>query len=87
MSLFAKILKITSLFRKYNFEIFFGQFQNGTVEVLLVGDANKPTKIGIVLLKPDGPLPSVMPSSSIESADVAVKKAMLMASRVAAVLR
>ena len=55
-------------------------------------DAKKPTKIGIVLLKPDGPLSSVMPSSSvnptvmpsslIESADVAVVKAMLMASRV-----
>ena len=55
-------------------------------------DAKKPTKIGIVLLKPDGPLSSVMPSSSvnptvmpsslIESADVAVEKAMLMASRV-----
>ena len=44
-------------------------------------------KIGIVLPKPDGPLPSVMPSSSIESADVYVKKVMLMASRVAAVLR
>ena len=37
-------------------------------------DAKKPTKIGIVLLKPNGPLSSVMPSSTIESADVAVKK-------------
>ena len=48
-------------------------------------DAKKPIKIGIVLPKPDGPLLSVMPSSSIEqieSADVAVKKAMLTASRV-----
>ena len=45
-------------------------------------DAKKATKIGIVLPKPNGPLSSVMPSSRIESADVAVKKAMLMASRV-----
>ena len=35
-------------------------------------DAKKPTKIGIVLPKPDGPLSSVMPSSLIESADVPV---------------
>ena len=41
-------------------------------------DAKKPMKIDIVLPKPDGPLSSVMPSSSIESANVAVKKAMLM---------
>ena len=44
-------------------------------------DAKKPTKIGIVLLKPDVPLssvmpslsvnPTVMPSSLIESAHVA----------------
>ena len=40
-------------------------------------DAKKPMKIDIVLPKPDGPLSSVMPSSSIESANVAVKKAML----------
>ena len=55
-------------------------------------DAKKPTKIDIVLPKPDGPLsslmpsssvnPTVMPSSWIESADVAVENAMLMASRV-----
>ena len=53
-------------------------------------DAKKPTKIGIVLPKPDSPLSSVMPSSSIEqieSADVAIKKAILMASRVTAELR
>ena len=50
-------------------------------------DAKKPTKIGIVLPKPDGPLSSVMPSLSIESADVAVKKAMLTASRVTVELR
>ena len=37
-------------------------------------DAKKPTKSGIVLPKPDGPLSSVMPSSSMESADVAVKR-------------
>ena len=49
-------------------------------------DAKKPTKIGIVLPKPDGTMSSVMPSSSIESADVAVKKAMLTASRVTAEL-
>ena len=50
-------------------------------------NAKKPTKIGIVLPMPDGPLSSAMPSSSIESADVAVKKAMLTASRVTAELR
>ena len=60
-------------------------------------DAKKPTKIDIVLPKPDGPLSSVMPSSSvnlivmpsssIESADVAVEKATLMASRVTVELR
>ena len=44
----------------------------------------KPTKINIVLPKPDSTLSSVMPSSSIESANVAVKKAMLTASRVTA---
>ena len=43
-------------------------------------DAKKPTKIDIVLLKPDGTLSSVMLSSSIESANLAVKKAMLVAS-------
>ena len=36
-------------------------------------DAKKPMKIGIVLPKPDGPWSSVMPSSLIESADVADK--------------
>ena len=50
-------------------------------------DANKPTKIGIVLPKPDSPLSSVMPISSIESADMAVKKDMLTASRVTAELK
>ena len=50
-------------------------------------DAKKPTKIGIVLLKPDGPLPSVMPNSSTEFVDVIVKKAMLTALRVTAELR
>ena len=47
-------------------------------------DAKKPTKTDIVLLKPDGPLPSVMPSSSIKSANLAVKKAMLMTLHVTA---
>ena len=42
-------------------------------------DAKKPTKIGIVLPKPDGPLSSVMPSSTIKSTDVAIKKAVLTA--------
>ena len=37
-------------------------------------DAKKPTKIGIVIPKPDGPLSSVMPSSLIESANVTVKR-------------
>ena len=50
-------------------------------------DAKKSTKIGIVLPKPDGPLSSVMPRSSIESADVTVTRAMLMASCVTAELR
>ena len=50
-------------------------------------DAKKPTKIDIVLPMPDGPLSSVMPSSSIESVDVAVKKAMLSTSSVTAKLR
>ena len=49
-------------------------------------DAKKSTKIGIVLPKPNSPLSSVMASSTIESADVAVKKAMLTASRVTAEL-
>ena len=90
MSLFTKISKITSHFRKYNSEIFLhGQFQNGAVEVLHCKrvDTKKPTKIGIVLAKPDGPLSSVMPSWSIESANAAVKKAMLTASSVTAELR
>ena len=43
-------------------------------------DREKPTKIDTVLPKPDGPLSSVMPMSSIESANVAVKKVMLTAS-------
>ena len=47
-------------------------------------DAQKPTKIDIVLLKPGGPLSSVMPSSLIKSANLAVKRAMLTASRVTA---
>ena len=37
-------------------------------------DAKKPMKIDIVLPKPDSPLSSVMPSSLIESANVAVKR-------------
>ena len=47
-------------------------------------DVKKSTKIDIVLPKPDGPLSSVMPSSSIESANFAVKKAMLTAPRLTA---
>ena len=43
-------------------------------------DEKKPTKIDTVLPKPDGPFSSVMQMSSIESADVAVKKVMLTAS-------
>ena len=50
-------------------------------------DSKKPTKIRIVLPKPDGSLSSVMPSSSIESADVVVKKVMLTASHVTVELR
>ena len=41
-------------------------------------DAKKPMKIDIVLLNPDGLLSFVMPSSSKESTNVAVKKAILM---------
>ena len=37
-------------------------------------DAKKRTKIEIVLPKPDGSLSSVIPSSLIESANVAVKR-------------
>ena len=37
-------------------------------------DVKKQTKIEIVLPKPDGSLSSVMPSSLIESANVAVKR-------------
>ena len=48
--------------------------------VYLVTCKEKPTKIDTVLPKPDGPLSSVMPMSSIESANVAVKKVMLTAS-------
>ena len=47
-------------------------------------DAKKPTKIDIVLPKPDGLLSSVIPSSLIESANVAVTKAMLTASHITA---
>ena len=47
-------------------------------------DVKKPTKIDIVLPKPDGPLSSVMPSSSIEPVNFSVKNAMLMAPRVTA---
>ena len=85
-----KILKITSHFRKYNFELFLGSFKMALLKYFKWVDVKKPTKIGIVLPKPDGPLSSVMPSSSIEQiefADVAVKKAMLTASCVTAELR
>ena len=47
-------------------------------------DAKTAMKNDIVLPKPDGPLSSVIPSLSIESANVAVKKAMLVASHVTA---
>ena len=83
MSLFTKISKITSHFWNYNFEIFLGSFKTALLKYFKRVDAKKPTKIGIVLLKPDSPLSSVMPSSSvnltvmpsssIESADVAVE--------------
>ena len=83
MSLFTKISKITSHFWKYNFEIFLGSFKMALLKYFKRVNAKKPTKIGIVLLKPDSPLssvmpsssvnPTVMPSSSIESADVAVE--------------
>ena len=87
MTLFTKISKITNHFRKYNFEIFLGSFKMVLLKYFRRVDAKKPMKIGIVLPKPDGPLSSFMPSSSIESADVAAKKAMLTASRVTAELR
>ena len=81
MILFTKISKITSPFRKYNFEIFLG-FKMALLKYLKRVDAKKPIKIDNVLPKPDGPLSSVMLMSSIESANVAVKKVMLIASRV-----
>ena len=83
MILFTKISKITSPFRKYNFEIFLG-FKMALLKYLKRVDAKKPIKIDNVLPKPDGPLSSVMPMSSIESANMAVKKVMLTASRVTA---
>ena len=43
-------------------------------------DKKKPTMIDTVLTKPDGPLSSAMQMSSIESANVVVKKVMLIAS-------
>ena len=84
MSLFAKISKITRHFRKYNFEIFLGILKMALLKYFKRVDVKKSTKIDIVLPKPDGPLSSVMPSSSIESANFAVKKAMLTAPRVTA---
>ena len=82
MSLFTKISKITRHFRKYNFEIFLGILKMVLLKYFKRVDVKKSTKIDIVLPKPDGPLSSVMPSSSIESANFAVKKAMLTAPRV-----
>ena len=79
MILFTKISKITSPFRKYSFEIFLG-FKMALLKYLKRVDAKKPIKINNVLLKPDGPLSSVMPMSLIESTNVAVKKVMLTAS-------
>ena len=77
MKLFSKISKITSHFRKYNFEIFLGSFKMAMLKYLKHVDKKKPTKIDTVLPKPDGPSSAVMPMSSIESANVAVKKVML----------
>ena len=87
MSLFTKISKITSHFRKYNFEIFLDSFKMVLLKYFKQVDAKKPTKIGIVILKPDGLLSSVIPSSLIESANVTVKKAVFTASRVTVELR
>ena len=72
MSLSTKISKITRYFRKYNFEIFLGNFKMVLLKYFKRVDAKKPMKIDIVLLKPDSPLSSVMPSLSIESANMAV---------------
>ena len=77
MKLFLKISKITSHFQKYNFKIFLGSFKMAMLKYLKRVDKKKPTKIDTVLPKPDGPLSTVMPMSSIESANVAVKKVML----------
>ncbi len=68
---------------KDNFEIFLG-FKMALLKYFKRVDAKKPIKIDNVLLKPDGPLSSVMPMSLIELANVAVKKVMLMALRVTA---
>ena len=48
MILFTKILKITSPFRKYNFEIFLG-FKMALLKYLKRVDAKKPIKIDNVL--------------------------------------
>ena len=69
MSLFTKISKIT---RYFHFEIFLGNFKMVLLKYFKRVDAKKPMKIDIVLLKPDSPLSSVMPSLSIESANMAV---------------
>ena len=82
MSLFTKILKITSHFQNIILKCFLGSFKMALLKHFKWVDAKKLMKIGIVLPKPDGPLLSVMPSSSIESANVAVIKAMLTASLV-----
>ena len=87
MNLFTKVSKITSYFLNLILKYFLGSFKMALLKYFKRVDAKKPTKIGIVLPNPDGPMSSVMPSSSIESADVAVKKAMLTASRVTAELR
>ena len=79
MKLFLNISKITSHFRKYNFEIIILAQGFKMWKYLKRLDKEKPTKIDTVLPKPDGPLSSVMPMSSIESANVAVKKVMLTA--------
>ena len=87
MSLFTKISKITSHFRNIILKYLLGSFKMALLKYFKWVDAKKAIKIGIILLKPNNPLSSVMPSSFIESADVTVVKAMLMASRVTAELR
>ena len=68
MNLFQKS---QAIFENIILKYFLGSFKMALLKYFKQVDAKKPMKIGIVLPKPDGSLSSVMPSSLIESADVA----------------